>query len=57
MPDDSIVSTVAVAALSAIMLILSFLFYREGESVMPLVLLFVGIVLALTLAKRVVGSK
>ena len=57
MPNDSIASTVGVALLSALMLILSYLFYREGESVMPLILLFVGIVLALTLAKRVVGSK
>ena len=57
MPDDSTARTIGVASLSALMLILSFLFTREGEGPIPLILLFVGVILALTLASRMVRSK
>ncbi len=57
MPTESTPMTAGLVILSALMLILGYLFYEQGQLAITLVLLFVGIVLALTLASRFIRSE
>lgn len=50
MSAESIVKTVGLVVLSALMIIFSFVFNERGEGNVALILLFVGIILALILA-------
>jgi len=55
--SESIVKIIGLVILSAVMLTFSYLFYTSSGVPMSLILLFIGIVLALTLAASVTRSK
>lgn len=57
MSKESITKIIGLVILSALMLIFSFLFYERGESLVPLLLLFVGILLALLVAASLFMKK
>jgi len=57
MSAESIAKTIGIVVLSALMIILSFVFNERGEGNVSLILLFVGIILALILAASLFMNK
>ena len=57
MVEKSSIGIIAVTLLSALMFVFSFLFYLQGETFVPLILVFAGLILAAVLAVNVLFSE
>ena len=57
MVEKSTVGIIALTFLSALMFVFSYIFYLSGETFVPLVLLFAGLLLAAVLAVKVLFSE